>query len=1111
MMKNLILTLIAFSLTLGCAKNRDREEVRRGEKYGDFSKSDHISPREDGTRSVWLSKVTVINTSNAPSGTLFIGYQGDVQAGYFDFTENHMQFKSVEGNLGGTESENIKNNVLMNWNIRHVDYALDEVDGQTTNKEIESDFKIWSEKRYFEFLWSEQKEVTNTNQMFPISSLSVYQCWSPANIRYVEDSYKAEADHIGWNIEVVYQRAPACGNAPQWNQGVFNFTATDKYSFKKMQPSDYKPKVYSNEQDPARYKYGHFQTVREVLHPKDGRPHNIFMENRWAEKTQYFYFVKGFPQKYKWIWSHKNPQSVFGQTNALLESLNSKLRFEIYDYNYNHETEAADDSVEREFGDLRYSFVNFIEELEAGGTPLGYGPSDTNPFTGEIIAANTMVWTGYLDYYMGLVQDVVEATKDNPDGTENLSTLFREMNRSLEAQAGNSETATDLVETSWDQAKGVGSLFKKMAQQTRYAYPYWNSYTMDEAGQLVVPMLLDRHNDGTVDLPGTGLGDVFEHVSFFSEVINQPLSKVPFTFEKRILGGQLQAKVINPMKVLDLGWMDRILNTPGAQLNANGLRQAHNVLNNLQKVMNRNYAGPAGIDSIVSELAEKRMKNIETNIQGHCIMDMDEFGSGLAGFLKMSPIDISDPETRQDVINTVLYRVSIHEFGHNLNLRHNFYGSVDEENFKVGAESIANFKGSNGLSRFKIVEKPDGAAEYVEVAKDRKQVSSSVMDYLRLEDEIGAPWVWEEYDVAAIRDSYEPKGFDDKGHLYLYCTDEHTATSAICNRHDLGTTPSQILMSQIRSYDERYEMRNKRYGRAYWNTSGYAAGMLGTMMSMKEFVPFWRAALSEDFVLNKLGEMGVTNLNDQSAYLEELNREMRNVMKLSMAFYDGVIQQSRGQRDFRSEYDETTGALKQMGIVADKLFATLFLAGDDAIFYNPNRVRYHDSYLTYSGEPGLARFADQIWVNFVTDRQVAMDPWFINFTRVLYAKNATNFNNRGSASLIDSLKLVKVDSATDLKNEYGIVMDKSRPTLKTRLTQSGSGGFNVGDEVFVVHVDGDYYMTSVAEGKYAYVLFQNAEDIVSGNGDDQDSITQFNMDMRELLWLYEIAVSGALQ
>ena len=183
MIRNLVYAIVALSIFAGCAKNRDREEVRRGRKENVLQKNAFISPNEDGTRGVWLGKMTVINTSDSPSGTLFVGYQGDVQVGYFEFSEYQMQFRSLKGMQEGVESENVKNPVLMNWNIDHIDYALDERDGQTTNQEIESDFKVWNEKRYFRINWSQQKDIANTNQMFPISSFSFFSCWNPVNIQ----------------------------------------------------------------------------------------------------------------------------------------------------------------------------------------------------------------------------------------------------------------------------------------------------------------------------------------------------------------------------------------------------------------------------------------------------------------------------------------------------------------------------------------------------------------------------------------------------------------------------------------------------------------------------------------------------------------------------------------------------------------------------------------------------------------------------------------------------------------------------------------------------------------------------------------------------------------
>ena len=62
-MKNLIYAIVALSLFAGCAKNRDREEVRRGRKQDVIAKNLFISPNDDGTRGVWLGKMTVISSS----------------------------------------------------------------------------------------------------------------------------------------------------------------------------------------------------------------------------------------------------------------------------------------------------------------------------------------------------------------------------------------------------------------------------------------------------------------------------------------------------------------------------------------------------------------------------------------------------------------------------------------------------------------------------------------------------------------------------------------------------------------------------------------------------------------------------------------------------------------------------------------------------------------------------------------------------------------------------------------------------------------------------------------------------------------------------------------
>lgn len=60
----------------------------------------------------------------------------------------------------------------------------------------------------------------------------------------------------------------------------------------------------------------------------------------------------------------------------------------------------------QELGDLRYSFLNYTTKAELAG-PLGYGPSSTDPLTGEIIGANANIYGASIDVYAARGADIV--------------------------------------------------------------------------------------------------------------------------------------------------------------------------------------------------------------------------------------------------------------------------------------------------------------------------------------------------------------------------------------------------------------------------------------------------------------------------------------------------------------------------------------------------------------------------------------------------------------------------------------------------------------------------------------------------------------------------------
>lgn len=61
----------------------------------------------------------------------------------------------------------------------------------------------------------------------------------------------------------------------------------------------------------------------------------------------------------------------------------------------------------QQLGDLRFNFLNWTAKAELAG-PLGYGPSASDPITGEIISANANIYGASLDTYANWGADIVQ-------------------------------------------------------------------------------------------------------------------------------------------------------------------------------------------------------------------------------------------------------------------------------------------------------------------------------------------------------------------------------------------------------------------------------------------------------------------------------------------------------------------------------------------------------------------------------------------------------------------------------------------------------------------------------------------------------------------------------
>ena len=175
----------------------------------------------------------------------------------------------------------------------------------------------------------------------------------------------------------------------------------------------------------------------------------------------------------------------------------------------------------------------------------------------------------------------------------------------------------------------------------------------------------------------------------------------------------------------------------------------------------------------------------------------------------------------------------VHELGHNLGLRHNFNGSEDKENY------------------FSEVEQQN-------MKLKRKVTYSSVMDYSY--SSLNQLPIMGKYDLAALRFGYNRQVEKKDGTIitmpkatleemrqaklidtlkdYKFCTDEHVAVNAGCNRFDEGTSLTEIAEHLVKDYKKKYDKRNKRNNRLVYSSSNdgnYYMGVRYTFQALRVF------------------------------------------------------------------------------------------------------------------------------------------------------------------------------------------------------------------------------------------------------------------------------------
>ncbi len=424
-------------------------------------------------------------------------------------------------------------------------------------------------------------------------------------------------------------------------------------------------------------------------------------------------------------------------------------------------------------GDLRINMFNLITDPVDNGL-LGYGPSATNPLTGEILHAHVNQYAGVIksaarEMWRRLTVHYNRQEIARPD-------QFVPVTDDTTAGETENDNATSTTDSTLASTPTFGADIVASSLMAK------NFTNIQSAAPLAVASE-PRLEDGLVSWV-------------------RPDMQQEYSFNKKALAHakQLQAYAEQNMYSDEFLWVST---------QSKGLIKGIDYLEG-------GFFDNAQLDPSAPDYAEKANKKLKS-------------------WEDLSPEQQSDVTA---AISQHIYKSTlIHELGHNLGLRHNFMGSVDKDNFytqqevdtmgydKVPAYSSIMDYGASIFDELPTFGKYDLAAlrfgykreatlnhvdsegktelQYVSLNAIDDKVRQNYRDYpLGTLEELKRQLAEEE----KSGETRSLKSFD-------FCSDENTSSTTICNRFDEGTNILELTQFRIQQYWDSYEYLNKRNGR----------------------------------------------------------------------------------------------------------------------------------------------------------------------------------------------------------------------------------------------------------------------------------------------------------
>ncbi len=918
--------------------------IRSGDDSGD------ATPTADPG---WILKATIVQTSspNPISGdavSIFPGMENGGALVRFRVTQNKLEMLdqrelSADGSVGKTEE------VLDAWPAVNVDlkYRVN-LDGETTNFYEENQELPWGQRQWVKVQF-DKNDLSDVNVFGPFTTYGLSRCTdaSASSVTLVTNSFVANTDssYLTWTNEITVavrwddascvQAYGPMGDVAQ-AMGRNNVTFRVMYSLTRANPAPTYVPLEIAEKDPIHHKYGPIEYTKIGRDADTGLLAAKQLVMRFdPTKPIVFYFAQGFPDQYKPVFT--GPGGVVERTNLLFEAAGAAARLTFKEFDADLDPNPDNRPPElvngRQYGDVRFNFVRWLSDKDTEDSFAGIAQFVTDPRTGETLTASINLndfaikdyYVQRLDFYLQTVGASAGINGSTawpdlcPDGTVPA------------CYTTNNDTPIDCDATHTPRCKYTDS-----------GAPGVVGTCTDGATVPIVNATVAAVHNATSPVFGKMQEYLQKPVATFgplgpTDFIQPPdadflkayFSLMPYYIYadpamNAFVTPEGQGGVNGPSAVWAAlaseaqfqkiaGDIDHGL-SPFDAAGANGLVQGtafanqwrQLTLNHQQLPKLMHMARPYLMKDAPEAFTFERMMAKDAR---HCVGGKWE----------------TKDQWTTNLIQSYWSQVMWHEFGHVMGLEHNFMGSVDANNFlkdpttgKVGLYSSSVMEYNAGPDR--VFWTPDWApydAGAIAWIYANNQLNGAAGDSISGQASPTVPW-------------NDPKGFTPAGveTQFLFCSHQHLSFTPLCREGDAGTTPSEIIANDLDKYEWQYQWNNFRTYRKFWNVSAYANIPSALIDDSRRFIPMWWFDWDTADLTDSLRRQGFKNPDpngsDVDYYVQltnKFNAEMSRANMMVAAFHKAVIQQTSGERPYKTTYDPYYGDVTQQGIILDKLFA----------------------------------------------------------------------------------------------------------------------------------------------------------------------------------------------